>query len=347
MSGLLNREPYGPREDALLLAELNELVRFHIQGSPLYRSIVGDDPEAKRIEDLPFLHVGLFKRFDFRTVNEGIKHKRTLLSSSTSGVSSQIRLDEKSSALQETSSRKILENFIGGEQRPLLLIDSASSLSQRGTVSARIAASMSLKPFSTEMYFLLQKPDDPESVNWNLLGDVLKKNDSLLVYGFSWILWLAWGNQVIPAPVREALHGKKIVFVHSGGWKKLEEIKVDHKTFNARLLDKLHPDSKVVDYYGMVEQVGVVYPLCEEGFRHPPVWADVVVRDSFSLNPVVGQSGQIQLINPLAWGAPYHSVYTEDLAVMEPGPCPCGRSGKRFTLLGRIPEAEVRGCANV
>jgi hypothetical protein len=347
MSDLLNRKPYGPREDALLLADLNELVKFHLKGSPPYRSILGDYVEAKSIEDLPFLHVNLFKYMDFRTTDGKIKYKRTLLSSSTSGTSSKIALDEKSSTLQETSSKKILADFIGEGLRPLLVIDSLQSVVQRGTVSARIAASMSLKPFSSDMYFLLKRADDPQSMKWDLLVDLLGKNGSLLVYGLSSVLWLAWGSQALPGAVRSALKGRRITFVHSGGWKKLEESKVDQGLFNAKLLEDLHPGSAVVDYYGLVEQVGVVYPLCPEGYRHPPVWADVVVRDSFSLEPIVEKAGQIQLLNPLAWGAPYHSVYTEDIAIIEPGPCPCGRSGKRFKILGRMDQAEVRGCANV
>jgi hypothetical protein len=52
-------------------------------------------------------------------------------------------------------------------------------------------------------------------------------------------------------------------------------------------------------------------------------------------------------MNVLAYGAPYHNILTEDLGQIELGSCPCGREGKRFTLLGRLPNADVRGCANV
>jgi len=55
----------------------------------------------------------------------------------------------------------------------------------------------------------------------------------------------------------------------------------------------------------------------------------------------------LQLMNTLAFGAPYHNVLTEDLGRVIEGPCQCGRSGQRFELSGRIPRTEVRGCANV
>jgi len=93
--------------------------------------------------------------------------------------------------------------------------------------------------------------------------------------------------------------------------------------------------------------VGVIYPLCEHGMRHVPVWAEVLVREPYALRSVEDEPGQIQLMIVLAWGAPYHSVLSEDMGRILPGNCPCGRSGKRFELLGRMPHAELRGCANV
>ena len=142
------------------------------------------------------------------------------------------------------------------------------------------------------------------------------------------------------------LSGKRIHFVHSGGWKKLEDIQVDRETFDNKLLEGLHPDSRVIDFYGLVEQVGIIYPLCEHGYRHTPAWADVLVRDPWTLEPLSNEAGQLQLMNTLAHGAPYHNVYTEDLGRIIQGDCPCGRAGKRFELLGRVPKAEIRGCSN-
>jgi len=113
------------------------------------------------------------------------------------------------------------------------------------------------------------------------------------------------------------------------------------------MLRGLSADSKVIDYYGLVEQVGVIYPLCELGFRHAPRWSAVIVRNPWTMQPMVAGEGLLQLVNVLAWGAPYHSVLTEDLGRLVPGECPCGRAGTRFELLGRAPNVEMRGCANV
>jgi hypothetical protein len=349
MSRLLDpQHPYGARSDGAFLAEMNSLTRLHLAGCPDYARIWPGFERADSLADLPWLHVGLFKHIDFKTTGEGIRHERTLKSSATSsGTPSLVTLDRASSELQSASTLAIFRNFVGDAVRPLLVLDSSRSLLTRGEVSARIAAALSLRPLASEIHFLLEDASDPNSMKWAALAEQLSAHDDLLVYGFTWVLWLAWGAADLPVEIRDLLKGKRIHFVHSGGWKKLEATRVDLQTFERTLLAGLHPDSRVVDFYGLVEQVGIVYPLCAEGFRHVPVWAEVLVRDPWTLDSLVAETGQLQLMNTLARGAPYHNVLTEDLGRIVPGDCPCGRSGKRFELLGRVPQAEVRGCANV
>jgi len=348
VSSLLDSAPYGPRDESAFLLEMNRLTEHHLADCGEYARVWPDWQPATAVEALPYLHVGTFKWIDFRTGGDDIKHERTLLSSATtSGTPSRIALDERSSELQARSSLAILSDFVGQSARPLLVVDSARSLRMRGEISARIAAAMSLRPLASDIYFLLATPEDASSMKWDLLDKLLDEHDEFLVYGFTWILHTAWGAAAIPDDIRAKLAGKSIRFVHSGGWKKLEAARVSRDAFDEGLLAGLSGESKVVDFYGLVEQVGIVYPLCEHGYRHTPVWADVIVRDSIDLAPLVGEPGQLQLMNVLASGAPYHSVLTEDTGRIVPGDCPCGRSGKRFELLGRLPKSEARGCANV
>lgn len=349
MSRLLEQPPYAPRSEADFLDEMNALSRHHQAGCPAYARVWPDPRPAATIEDLPFLHVGVFKHVEFKTTGESIRHERTLKSSATSGTaSSRIPLDAQSSRLQAQSTTAILTDFIGSTPRPLLVLDASKSLLQRGEVSARIAAAMSLRPMAGDIAFLLDDAENPGSMNWERLRCMLESRDELLVYGFTWILWLAWGASDKPEAIRELLTKKRIDFVHSGGWKKLERLQVDRRRFDAALLRSAAPGSRVLDFYGLVEQVGVIYPLCSAGRRHVPAWADVVVRDPFTLQPRThNEPGMLQLLNTLAWGAPYHCVLTEDVGKLLAGPCPCGRAGRTFDLLGRVPNAEVRGCANV
>lgn len=348
MSVLLEYPPFEARREAEFLKEMNALTAMHMEFCQPYATIWPDWKEAQSIHDLPFLHVGLFKHLTLKTDRPNVRYERVLQSSSTSGNNpSQIFLDRESSALQSQSSLQILQAMVGTEKRPLLILDNVRSLRQRGAVSARVAAAMSLRPLASSLHFMLKEPQKPESMDWDTLRGLLEQHDSFLVYGFTWILWFAWGQADIPQDVREALVGKQFHFVHSGGWKKLEAHKISRELFDSSLLDTLEPSSSVLDYYGLVEQIGVIYPLCSEGSRHVPMWADVIVRDPFSLEPLAEEVGALQLLNTLAHGAPYHNVLTEDMGRLLPGECPCGRKGRRFELIGRIPKAEVRGCANV
>lgn len=349
MSSLLKRAVYGPREDRLLLEELNVLTRHHLQGCPAYGRVWPNWSSASRFEDLPFLHVGIFKQFVWRTTGEGIRHQRTLFSSATtSGISSQIALDTESSRLQAESAKAIFQHYLGTAIRPLLILDSARSLQRHGEISARIAAAMSLKPLASDLYFLLSDSGDPETLQWDIVEKVCRQKDEILVYGFTWMLWLAWAGGKVPASVRDLLRKKRILYVHSGGWKKLEDLEITREQLEGALLETAGPGSLVLDFYGLVEQTGLIYPLCAAGRRHAPVWAQVLVRDPYSLRVLpAGETGMLQLMNPLAWGAPYHSVLTEDLGMLLNSRCPCGVNGPGFQLQGRIPKAEIRGCASV
>ncbi len=349
MSELLTRPPFGSRDDELFAREMHELTRWHLQHCEEFMRVWPDWQANKHVEELPYLHVGLFKHLLLKTKGPKVRHERELHSSSTSGQNpSRVALDSESSTLQAHSSRAILTALVGEAKRPLLVLDSARSLRRRDSVSARVMAAMSLRPMASQILFLMKDPEDPSTLDWQAVERCLGDNDQVLVYGFTWALWTAWAQAEMPNAVARRLASSRVHFVHSGGWKKLEAVQVLRERFNATLLERVADGSAVLDYYGLVEQVGVIYPLCSAGFRHVPAWARVVVRDPFTLEALgPGQSGQLQLMNTLPRGAPYHNVLTEDVGRLVPdGPCDCGLDGQRFILEGRVPKAEVRGCAN-
>ena len=103
-------------------------------------------------------------------------------------------LDTGSSALQARSTVAILRDFVGERLRPLLVLDSGRSVQRPREVSARIAAAMSLRPLASDLRFLLRDAENPDSVDWDSVLAAAEGNDALLVYGFTWMLWLAWGQ---------------------------------------------------------------------------------------------------------------------------------------------------------
>ena len=106
---------------------------------------------------------------------------------------------------------------------------------------------------------------------------------------------------------------------------------------------------RVYNFYGMVEQVGSVFLEGDDGYLYPPNFADVIVRDPYTFGEVPnGQTGVLEVISALPRSYPGHCLLTEDLGVVHAVDSPtCGRLGKASSVLGRIPQAELRGCSDV
>ena len=57
--------------------------------------------------------------------------------------------------------------------------------------------------------------------------------------------------------------------------------------------------------------------------------------------------GIIQLLSPLATSYPGHNILTEDIGeILGIDDCKCGRKGKYFSIEGRVPGTEIRGCSD-
>lgn len=347
MTSLFEQSPFDDRDDAVFLKEMNELSVMHLKNCRSYGAIWPDWRNATNTSELPYIHVGLFKHLSLSSITSSTVGPRALFSSGTSGLASKIVLDEKSCRLHSTSVQHILEAMIGSRKRILLVLDSADSLRQPGRISARTAAALSLKHLAKEIHFIASDMQGEPKIDWKRMEALLDREEEFLVYGFTWMLWQAWGLANPPAQIAQLLKQKKVQFIHSGGWKRLEKMNVTRETFDEKLVGTCRLDSTVFDFYGLVEQPGVIYPLCHAGNRHVPRWADIIVRDPWTLRPLQEQRGMIQLLNVLAYSSPCHSVLTEDMGEIIPGECPCGWKGKMFNLSGRIPKAEIRGCSNV
>ena len=139
------------------------------------------------------------------------------------------------------------------------------------------------------------------------------------------------------------------ILLHSGGWKKLSSQAVAKEDFTRRTAAVLGArERSVLDFYGMVEQVGTVFVDCPAGNKHAPAFADVIFRQALSLAPAdVGQTGIIEVLSALPSSYPGHALLTEDQGMLLGiDDCPCGRKGKYFRFTSRIQQAELRGCGD-
>ena len=269
---------------------------------------------------------------------------KVLTSSGTTGTPSRIVLDRDTAALQSKVLVKILQEFVGKQRLPMLLVEQPALIQNRSGFSARGAGALGLSFLGRDHTYALDEQMRP---NWPVIEAFCDKyaGQPVLLFGFTFMVW-----QCLLEPLRERglqLQLTQGTLFHSGGWKKLQHLAVDNPAFKQRCHEQLGL-SRVHNFYGMVEQVGSVFVECEQGHLHAPLFADLLVRDPLTHRPLgVGQPGLLQVISAIPQSYPGHSLLSEDLGVLlGEDDCPCGRRGRYFQVSGRQQGAEVRGCSD-
>jgi hypothetical protein len=327
---------------------LSALTLHHSERSPEYRriaSLLGYRPGSELgMEEVPFIPVRLFKEYELRSV-ERSEIIKTMTSSGTTGQAvSKIYLDRMTAANQTKVLVKIVSSFTGNKRLPLLIVDSPTVIKDRALFSARGAGILGFSMLGHDPTYLL---DENYRIDFARLDAFIERHRAsrILLFGFTFVIWEHLCQALVRAGNHLQLDG---ILIHGGGWKKLASLSVDNPTFK-RVIAETCGVSSVCNYYGMVEQTGSIFMECEQGVLHAAIYSDVIVRDPVtfsSLGP--GNAGLLQLVSLLPMSYPGHSILTEDLGeIMGVDDCPCGRKGRYFRVLGRVENAEVRGCSDV
>jgi hypothetical protein len=334
------------QREADLLDELTALTEHHRARSVEYRRILEaiGHPAGRgyqRVADLPWLPVRLFKTHALKSVPEDEVFK-VLTSSGTTGAEvSRIFLDKDAAATQQRMLSAVLQTVIGPNRLPMLLVDTKALLKNRRSFSARGAGVLGLMNFGRNHVFVLDEDDRPDA---QAVRDFLAKHGDqpFLIFGFTYMAWL----YLYELAKNEGLDLSNGILIHSGGWKKLIDRAVDNAEYRRRFADDTGL-TRIHNFYGMVEQIGTIYLEAPTGDGlYCPDFADVIVRDPVTWAEVpVGTPGVIEVVSTLPRSYPGHVLLTEDLGVVhgiDDGYWP----GKRFSIIGRIPRAEARGCSD-
>lgn len=331
------------------LLEMNDLTAFHAEHCCPYRRILDAAFRGRTafdsLADLPAIPVRLFKELELRSQPPELIVK-TLTSSGTSGQRpSRIFLDKATAAAQSHALVRIVRSLLGHKRLPMIIVDHAGVLKETTTFSARAAGILGFSQFGADhTYALLADTLQPD---WSAIDAFLARHNGerILLFGFTFIVWQ---HLLLPAENQ----GRKLDFgdsilIHGGGWKKLEECKVSPAVFKERLRNGLGIRS-VHNYYGMVEQTGSIFMECEEGWFHASSYSDVLVRHPRSLRvQPEGAHGLFECFSTVPRSYPGHILLTEDLGIFRGSDgCRCGRRGAFFSILGRLPRAELRGCSD-
>ena len=344
--------PYGlgsQEKEAVLADILSERTARHWEGCPEYRAILAKlgykvGTQYRRLEDIPFIPVRLFKMFDLRSVpQESIV--KTLTSSGTSGQAvSQVFLDAENVRSQTKALNAIISSFIGKGRLPLLLLDTEVVKKDRSMYSARGAGIIGFSIFGRDSTFALDADMNLDTTKVEAFFG-RHADESVLMFGYTYMIW-----QFVVRALEEAgqkFEAKNAILFHIGGWKKLKDQQVDALEFNRRVRGVLG-NVRVHNYYGMAEQLGSVFVECEHGHMHCSNYSDVIIRrpGDFSVAGI-GEKGLIELLSVLPTSYPGHALLTEDEGeILGIDDCPCGRKGKYFKIHGRIKAAETRGCSD-
>lgn len=356
---LLELAPYDGSQEAedLFMQALQEECVFHYEHNEMYQRFCdrkGFDPHLPfTIEEMPPVSVSVFKELGFK-LNSVPKEDLTLAlqSSATSGVPSTIVVDKETAKRQAKAMIKVVGEFIGKERKPFLIMDIDPRSSYKKLLGARFAAVTGYLRFANKTGYFLKADEnnvsyfDVEGIQEYVKG--LDADKPVVVFGFTYILYQHVLQSIEKAGVKIQLpEGSKII--HIGGWKKLESEKISKDLFNEKLSKcfGISP-ADVIDIYGFTEQMGLNYPDCRCGCKHESSYVKVLVRDIVT-NEVLpaGKEGKLEFVTPVPHSYPGNAVLTDDLGVIIDEPCPCGRSGKRFKILGRLKKAEIRGCGDI
>ena len=351
---LLEYGPYSLNKDEknrILTKRLVELTKHHRENCREYSSILDgigyDDSSVESYTELPFLPVRLFKDLSLKSIDDSDVVK-TMTSSGTTGQSvSRIYLNRQTSANQQKTMVKIVNDFTGSSRMPMIILDCPSVVKDRRMFSARGAGILGFSIFGSKKIYALndEMQLDIEGIKTFL---ELYKGEKILLFGFTFMVWQYFYKELV------RLKSKGIEFdftngilIHGGGWKKLINEAVSADEFHKKL-NEICGLNRIHDYYGMVEQTGCIYMQCECGHLHASVYSDVIVRNPIDFSECkIGEQGIIQVVSSIPESYPGHSLLTEDEGViLGEDDCPCGGKGKYFAVLGRLKNAEIRGCSD-
>tara|TARA_E500000178_G_scaffold356709_2_gene437712 strand:+ start:3897 stop:4961 length:1065 start_codon:yes stop_codon:yes gene_type:complete len=347
---LYNSDPFGltiKKKNPWFFSNLKKLSLYHYKNSRNYKlisdNIFNSISKVRNISDLPFVHASIFKNFNLISK----KNKENISTFSSSGTTgsrqSKINLDPKTSLLQSRALSKIFSKIIN-KDKDIFFVENKDILSSRDSMSAKGAAIKGFSQLCNNRYFLLGKNN---KIKMSVLKNYLKKNKNkeFIIFGFTSSIWFNLVKEAKKQKIR--LKQNQGILIHGGGWKKMHEQRVDNNKFKNEI-KSLFGFKQVYNYYGMIEQTGSVFLECKKGYFHCSIFSDIFIRNAKLELSKIKEKGLIQTLSLLPLSYPGHNILTEDLGIIHGvDNCSCGKKGKYFTVLNRVPNAELRGCSDV
>jgi hypothetical protein len=282
------------------------------------------------------MHVGVFKRRDLASVPVH-EVQRIYRSSGTRGPQSKIFLSRENIESQARASKEAWEKVLGRNRLPMVILDVEPQLGQENR-SASLAAALAIARFGKDIFWALDSFGElrlEKMIEWMERYHDNRK----IMFGFTHAVY----SQFVANPDAHLLDFSKTLLIHGGGWKKMEAVSMPRSIFYQQLKE-IFNFSEIIDYYGMVEQLGTIWIESQAGLFRPPATGGAVVRDPNDLTRMakLGEVGLVQVFSSLPTSYPGHSLLLDDLGSLE-----IDDSGEiNLKIHGRLPSAPTRGCSD-
>ena len=350
LNKLYQEHPYSLKKnekDKIFSKAITDLTKHHYIKCRVYKKIVNNlNFKLNKKYDsqkLPMLPVGVFKKFDLKSVSDS-KVVKKLVSSGTSGNKlSKIYLDKENAKNQTIVLKKIMSTILGNQRLPMLIVDQNPKMLDRSIFNARAAAIYGFSLFGRDYFYLLNEKNE---IDYNSLNRFLKKfgKNKFFIFGFTSLVFENLVKKISTNSTNFSF--ENAILLHGGGWKKLEELKISNSLFKKQLYNKLKIKN-IYNYYGLVEQTGSIFIECNCGNFLTSNFSDILIRDKKFNILKNGKKGLIQLFSLLPTSYPGHNILTEDVGeIVLDSKLKCKIKGKHFIVHGRAKEAEIRGCSD-
>ena len=299
-----------------------ELFRLHAKKNETYRDFIGhlniEPNKISKLGDIPFLPISMFKRHQVGIFNA--PPEAIFLSSGTTGME-RSQHHVASLKLYEQSLHQCFHQFFGKEENYCILALLPSYLERSNSSLVYMTQKLMKKSGHADNGFYLDR--------LTTLSKVLKKNSKnevkTLLIGVTFAL--------LDLAEKHPQELKNCTILETGGMKGRRREMPREEIHE--ILKSAFGLENIASEYGMTELLSQAYSLGDGIFRTPP-WMRVYVREA--TDPLTvhergkGALNVIDLAN--MHSCPF--IATQDLAHIH--------QDHSFDVLGRMDDAEVRGC---
>jgi len=304
-----------------------EVFEFQRKSNPIYAAYCQSIQKNKvtQLSDIPFLPISFFKTHQVICLLDS-----DLNYFESSGTSGQVNAKHyyRDLSLYNQSIELSFRHFFGNKKYTIVGLLPHYLERQHSSLVAMVRHWMQMN--EQEEYFFLH--------DFKKLADCLDENSNqeILLIGISFALldFVEYINQNLKLKTPDIYRDLKLTIIETGGMKGSRPEIAKEELVN--ILQNSFPQAKIISEYGMCELFSQAYSDTELWFNTPP-WMKVLVGD-INDPRLVGEQGRgpakiIDLANINSCSF----IETQDLIDL--------KSNGQFQILGRINQADLRGCS--